>query len=389
MEDQRVIYDVLVLGAGLAGLAAARELRKTDRHVCILEAQSRAGGRVHTVRMMSKDGVPGDKIVEAGAQWIHGKENSLYRIAAENNLISPELGEEACGQFIRDDGEVFDEDLVKKIDFKIGQILEECEQFVNNPLEKDISIREYLEQKFQEFLGQNSDICPIQGLQLLDWHIRFQIIDNSCWDLEDVGVNEWGKYSFNGESCQAHINVRNGFDKILEVIVKDIGEERILYNHEAVQIKWGEEIATVLCRDGQIFSAKYLIVTFPIGILREPGLFSPELPRDILEVVNKSLGYGTIDKIYLEFESPFWEDEFKGIQFVWTKDESHCSSIPNWIKWMTGFDLIDGNILQGWIGGPGAIEMEGLADEEIIRDCCRVLGSFLKKTIPAPSHFYW
>lgn len=375
------IFDVLILGAGLAGLGAARELRKSGKSVCVLEAQQQPGGRVRTVQMVG--GSTAAK-VEAGAQWIHGKENALYEIAAENGLISEELGEEARGNFIRNDGKVFDQYLVKRVDYKVGQILEECEEFVKCPLDKDRSIREYLEEKFGEFLAANPDIDPVEGRQLLDWHIRFQVIDNSCRDLFDVGVNEWGRYSFNGESCQAHINVKNGFDQILDVIVQDIGEGRVLCNQDVLQVMWGKEISTVRCRNGNVFKGKFVIVTFPIGILKQSKLFTPALPDHVQSTID-SMGYGTIDKIYLKFDEPFWDPDFEGVQFLWS---DNCPSIANWIKSMSGFDLIGGNTLLGWIGGAGANEMETLADQEIVADCTRLLGQLLGKTVPKPSHYY-
>lgn len=390
MEEVEV-YDVLILGAGLAGLGAARELSRCGRRICVLEGQHRPGGRVLTVKLNRSEEVnenndPQEEItVEAGAQWIHGKENDLYRIAAAKDLIALELGEEACGDFIRSDGTIFGSDLVKKIDFKIGEILQDCEQFVKNSLKKDISIRAYLEEKFEDYLQSNPDIDPVAGRQLLDWHIRFQIIDNSCWDLRDVGVNDWGKYSFNGESCQAHINVKNGFEKVLDVIIQEIGKGTMNCNQEVVKINWGKEISKVECSNGKEFFGKFLIVTFPIGILKQDKLFNPELPVAFREAI-ESMGYGTINKICLKYKEPFWDTGFRGIQFLWADKEQ---SIPNWIKSMTGFDVMEQNTLVGWVGGSGAIDMEKMDSKQVVQDCVDVLRKLLKRTVPLPSHFYW
>lgn len=383
-----VVYDVLVLGAGLAGLGAGRELRRSGRSVCLLEAQDRPGGRVRTVKMLTKEvETTGTAMAEGGAQWIHGKENLLYKIAEENDFISPELGEEACGKFIRNDGTVIDDDLVKRVDFAVGQILEDCEKYVACPMEKDVSIRDYLEEKIKAYLLANPGIDAVAARQLLDWHIRFQIIDNSCWDLRDVGVNEWGRYSFNGESCQAHVNLKNRFDEVVDVIIeKDIGQESIRCGREVISIEWGGDVSTVLCRNGESYSGRFIIATFSIGVLKQKGIFNPPLPETVQSTIDR-MGYGTIDKIFLKYKRPFWESSFKGVQFVWTEKED--LNIPQWIKSMTGFDLVDGNVLIGWIGGPGAVEMEQLTDEEVIRDCIGVLEGLLRTTVPHPDEYYW
>src|SRR5690606_13784393 len=62
-------FDVIVVGAGVAGLAAARDLTDAGKRVVVLEARDRIGGRLHTERESGR-------ITDLGASWIHGIENS-------------------------------------------------------------------------------------------------------------------------------------------------------------------------------------------------------------------------------------------------------------------------------------------------------------------------
>lgn len=113
-------FDCIILGAGIAGLGAAKVLKSSKINFIVLEAQNRVGGRINTVEMKTLKG-NGKKIyVDSGAQWIHGRNNKFYEMAEQFNLIRKELSDEASGDFIREDGYKFDDDFVKKVDFNFG-----------------------------------------------------------------------------------------------------------------------------------------------------------------------------------------------------------------------------------------------------------------------------
>src|ERR1700744_3920804 len=76
--------DILILGAGMAGLTAARTLAEAGRSVTLLEASPRVGGRIHTVR-------EGTEVIELGAEFIHGKPPELWSLIEEANLETYEL----------------------------------------------------------------------------------------------------------------------------------------------------------------------------------------------------------------------------------------------------------------------------------------------------------
>ena len=75
-------YDVIIIGAGAAGLLATRDLAKAGYHVCILEAAGIAGGRISTIKENFQD------TVEAGAEFIHGKLPLTFKILKEARLSS-------------------------------------------------------------------------------------------------------------------------------------------------------------------------------------------------------------------------------------------------------------------------------------------------------------
>src|SRR5215813_5790671 len=88
------MQSVLIIGAGLAGLAAARRLTDAGLHVTVLEARDRIGGRVHTLRD-ARLPIP----VEAGAEFLHGKPKELWDIVEEENFLVGSLeGDNWCSE---------------------------------------------------------------------------------------------------------------------------------------------------------------------------------------------------------------------------------------------------------------------------------------------------
>lgn len=390
MPNEIEHFDAIILGAGIAGLGAGEMFRRANLNFLILEGQSRIGGRINTVDL-------GHQVtVDAGAQWLHGKDNELFNYAKKFDLITPELSEEAEGDYIREDGMKFNEYFVKKIDFKIGQILEECENFVNHKNDANFkfpeSIEQFVNEKFKIFVDSlENDDEKKRAIQMLDWHRRFQIIDNSCLHLSEISAKDWGNYSFNGESCQTHINIKNGMENIVKRLNESL-KSKILLNKIVELIYWkSEETNKILikCNDGSVFTTNNLICTFSVGVLKENHrkMFIPPLPSEHGDVID-SIGFGTIDKIFIVFDEQWWDNDWKGLQLIWNEDvddESH------WTKFISGFDVVypsPKNSLLAWIGGKGAIEMEKLSDKEISDGCMEIIRKFMNKEIPNPSKFF-
>ena len=81
---------VLVIGAGMAGLTAARKLAEAHRHVMVLEARNRVGGRIFTLRERNE-------VLELGAEFIHGRPPELWRLIQEADLETYQVdGAHAC-----------------------------------------------------------------------------------------------------------------------------------------------------------------------------------------------------------------------------------------------------------------------------------------------------
>lgn len=145
------------------------------------------------------------------------------------------------------------------------------------------------------------------------------------------------------------------------------------------------------CADGTSYDADHVAVTTSLGVLKENYkiMFTPQLPPIKVNAI-EGLSIGTVDKIFFEFEKPFWDKEWAGFSLLWAeKDSQEIRSSPNaWIEDVFGFYKVDyqPNVLCGWIGGPSARAMENLDDETVFNGCLllfeRFLGSQMKWTKP-------
>ncbi|KAJ8931980.1 hypothetical protein NQ314_015064 [Rhamnusium bicolor] len=338
---------IVILGAGMAGLGAAMKLTELDcKEFLILEAQDQPGGRINTVVV---DGKP----LDIGAQWLHGKDTPLYDMALKYNLLSEKTSEEGLGIFIRNDGIVFDEFLVKQIDFQIGKILEQFGDF--------------LEEQFLEYLDSCVDTDEIRQmkLELFDWHLRFQIIDNSCHNMRRLSAKYWGSYICLDDI--AHYNLKYGYQSLVNVIVNSLPKECIRLKTEVTSIDFSNKLhscVVVNCSENKIVYCDHLIITASIGVLKDFSDITPPLPKYLRDSIN-DVGFYGIGKIYLFFNEKWWGDS-KGFQFIW-KSGTVLEEREEWIRHMTGFDEVfnQPTALIGWVGSHGVEQMESLCEEEV------------------------
>lgn len=209
-EDQVVCHvNLLILGAGLAGLGAATKIcndlnNSGGYKYLILEAQDMAGGRVKTEELRDYSNNKTEKsvknsqdcinFVDAGAQWLHGRFNGLYTISQNHQLLSVNQSEEGLGSFFHEDGNQIDPFFVKKVDFRIGELLSECEEFARSKKMQPVpkSVGQFLRDKFQIFIDcLENPQDKENAMDLFDWHVRFQIIDNSCLSLNQLSAKYW------------------------------------------------------------------------------------------------------------------------------------------------------------------------------------------------------
>lgn len=341
------------------------------------------------------DPLIGTGVLELGAQWLHGEEgNPLYDYAKQRNLISDpntDHGIEGTGIFCTDRGQVLKTEEVNRIVGYLDGIKEKISETESKPNQL-VSARQVFLNFFKKFL--KSDECPPLERHLLwslfEWYMKFEIIDNSCEDMRDVSLLSYTQY----HECDGIelINLKDGYQTVIDSLVEDIPRnwvrlrtavKRIEICNRSLRVK--TYIENNEKKSYELFD--HLIITSSIGFLQRhlDTFFGFALPQAKVDII-KSLGFGTIDKIYLHFDKPFWKDEEIGFQLIWTKRDHN---FPIWVYDISGFDSVRGqpNVLVAWIGGNGAKVMEQMdSDLEVGDICAHVLRLFLPdREIDCPS----
>ncbi|XP_059561614.1 spermine oxidase isoform X3 [Myotis daubentonii] len=380
---------VVVIGAGLAGLAAARALLEqgfTD--VTVLEASSRIGGRVESVKL-------GHSTFELGATWIHGSQgNPIYHLAEANGLLEETTdGERSVGR---------------------------------------ISL--YSKNGVACYLTNHGRRIPKDVVEeFSDLYNEVESCESSSHSMDEVSLSAFGEWT---EIPGAHHIIPSGFMRVVELLAEGIPAHVIQlgkavrcvhwdqasgrprgpeieprgegdHNHNAGEGGQGgrepqgrgpdeEELWPVLveCEDCEVIPADHVIVTVSLGVLKKQhaSFFCPGLPAEKVAAIHR-LGIGTTDKIFLEFEEPFWGPECNSLQFVWEDEaESRTLTYPPelWYRKICGFDVLYpperyGHVLSGWICGEEALVMEKCDDEAVAEICTEMLRQFTgNPNIPKP-----
>ena len=316
------MVDVIIIGAGAAGLSAARVLSEKGKSVCIVEARDRIGGRIHTLTSAGFS-VP----VEAGAEFIHGDLPLTQKLLKESN-VSYQDGDGQTwnvenGKLSK--GDLFDKDW----DVMIQKL---------NQLRYDITIGDFLNKYFNEAkYAQLVDAVKrfVQGYDAADINKVSAFALREEWSSGDIkGYRPIGGYSQIIEHLWSAIQESNGILKLSTVV------KRIIWKHYHVEIVSARE---------EKFTARKVLITIPVAVLKSGAIqFDPPLPDH--EKALQHLEVGGVIKFLFEFHDKIWDRnqpakfrQMPGLNFLFSD-----ADIPTW--WTQ--NPADVPLLTGWLAGP-------------------------------------
>ncbi|XP_041349505.1 spermine oxidase-like [Gigantopelta aegis] len=374
--------DVVVVGAGIAGLSAAAHLVKQGvRRITVLEASNRIGGRMRTQPF-------GSGIIELGANWIHGASlnNSVFTLASQHALLTPYVTLNRMeGYCYTEDGHAISTDVTEKVVsayHQIGKDLEESDSFKTSY----VSYEEFVDTRIDECLStmRQSDQRDAKAVfNCLKNRDRF----HNGSDLGDCSLKGIGIYE---ELPGGEVKIPGrGMEGIISVLHNCLPHGTVHLDTEVLTIQWRDTSSNnqikIVCSNGDIFYADHIIVTSSLGYLKKHhrSMFVPPLPTWKQETIDRT-GFGTVNKIFLEFEKPFWTRGRGGVKFAWTDKEAEMKSPSEWYKRIFAFDevLNNPNVLVGWIATEAAVHLESLDVSEVSQTCIEFLRRFLSSPSP-------
>jgi monoamine oxidase len=360
--------DVIIIGAGMAGLAAASELARSSLSVCILEARERIGGRVFT-KMHSGFEAP----IELGAEFIHGKPCEIWDpLQARSVEITEVDGTNWCVTNGR---------------------LAPCEFFSQVESILDKMNGSGADESFLEFLqrccgDRNDEATERVKRRALGYVSGFNAADPALvgvhWLVKEMRAEE----EIEGERA---FRSTNGYDDLLGHFRRELSGQNVMIRTGTVveSVEWSKGRAEVKFHDSAALRTsglrtKRVLVTVPLGVLKatagESGAirFAPQLPEAKLDALEK-LEMGKVIRIVLRFRTRFWEKispvesggkNLSDMSFLFSEDEW----FPTW--WTTMPEKLP--IITGWAPFRCAERLSGRDRSFVVEHSLRTLSELLK-----------
>jgi len=336
-------YDVLIIGAGAAGLAAAAELARAGRSTLVLEARDRIGGRCWSRHIA---GLP--SAVELGAEFIHGRPATTLSELREAGSASVDA---PCERWIVQDGT-----LVPRDDFFAEIRAAMLERRIHAA--RDVSFDAYLARELRFRISERALAFArmmVEGYDAADPVRASARVIIGEWTNEGAGTSLSRPLDGYG-ALLAHLAARAGPVR-LQTVVRTVRWRRGSVEIDAVSF-------------GTAFraTAPRAIITLPIGVLQVPA-GSPGAVRftPVLKEKRAALGglaAGPVIKIALHFRAAFWEDLDRGRYRDATFFHAPGAAFPTfWTALPVRVPL-----LVAWSGGPNAARhAAGAQVSELVR----------------------
>jgi monoamine oxidase len=345
--------DVVVVGAGAAGLAALEELDRAGTRALCLETRDRIGGRVFTLRDPLCP-IP----IELGAEFIHGRPPEIWDLIKSGRLTAYDCVEQAV--HLEDGKPKNNRDAWESVD----RVMSDMQR---SATERD-------DQTFASFLEQSS--YSEDAKRLATSYVEgFNAARKEVVGIASLAEDARAADEIDGDRS---FRILNGYDSVLTQLLKSIGEigTKLRLNSIVERIKWERGATVVHVRSAltgalETVRSTRAIITVPLGVLEaaceNPGSirFEPE-PVEILTGA-RALRFGHVIRVVLRFREAFLESnhEISDAGFLFSDEQL----FPTWWTPLP----VHAPILTGWSAGPHADELVGKAQSVVVLEALATL----------------
>jgi monoamine oxidase len=323
---------IVVIGAGAAGLMAARELGRAGKRVTLLEARDRCGGRVAPLSA-AEFGYP----AEGGAEFVHGEAPVTRALLREAGIsLLPIQGT----QWSVEGGRLSRESAAEPREAELHQALRD--------LKDDLAVAEFLRRRFG-----GPDYARLRH------SIQRMVEGYDAADPERASTlalrDEW---MGGGRGTQNRI--AGGYGALIDFLVAQCRSHGAGIHLGAV-VKAIDVVGfgtTVRCANGDAHECDCVVVTVPLCVLTDVVLPPAERER---AAAAAHIGFGNVIKLLMRFERRWWLDgrsDLADLTFLLSD-----ARIPVW--WTQ--HPADLAVLTGWFGGPKTAAMTELSEQELIQ----------------------
>ena len=294
------------------------------------------------------------------------------------------------GYCYTEDGRQVPKQLTDQVWDVFCKVEDDLQRYNISSTDEKITLQEHMEKVLKSQLLKFQKSVQMDVRAIFNCMLNYMGFHNGD-ELNKISLKYCGCFQ---DITDENIKFPRGFGGVVDVISSEIPDSWLRLEHTVEEIKYGSKTPeagiSIRCRVGdrvQIFPADHVIVTCSLGCLKKhhSTLFSPNLPKYKIDSIQKQ-GYGTVNKLFLQFKKPFWNPGSGSVKLAWNGDNSEFSP-STWYKHLFAFDEIlnNSNVLVGWIHGRAAEYMETLDEEEVKQTCTSILRKFLNRDdLPAP-----
>ncbi|STY31107.1 Monoamine oxidase [Legionella wadsworthii] len=309
-------YDTVIIGAGVAGLTAAKQLHDAQQDVLVLEAKNRLGGRVYTNYSWGF-------ATDLGAAWIHGIEhNPLLSLIKNETVVLNSYNNSEPIEMLKDFA-LYDTDGSPLDKNELELFSSMAQEFIR--YSKTQNAMNSIALNFAKFVNKKG-LTEIQSSLLyyaLDNIYTYEFAEN----LNKLSRNIFSAYD-GSTATGKNALITEGYIQLF----KDFSQNVPIYLNQIVsEISYQKDNVKVSTQTDS-YCAKKIIITVPLGVLKSNKIeFHPALPKYKMNAIKK-LKMGNYEKLYLLFERVFWDKNKEWIGMI-PKNKDEAFNIFNYYKY--------------------------------------------------------